>query len=123
VGFGAFSERVGPERAYLVVTRALRILDDVVRRYDGSVDEYLGDCVLALFGVPQAIEDAPRAALNAAVEIRSAVRRYNEEHAPAHPCDVPSGVETGLGIAGDISGPLIREFAVMGDAVGLAGAP
>ena len=45
-----------------------------MRRHGGSVDEYLGDCVLALLGVPQAIEDAPRAALNAAIEIRSAVR-------------------------------------------------
>jgi predicted ATPase/class 3 adenylate cyclase len=119
-GFTAMTERLGAEVAYPIVVGCLRLLDEIARKYGGTVDKYLGDCVFALFGVPQAIEDAPRAALNAAIEMRRAVRRYNEEHALAHRLDVHSGIETGLGIAGDISGPLIREFAVMGDAVSLA---
>ncbi|MBW2373916.1 MAG: AAA family ATPase, partial [Deltaproteobacteria bacterium] len=64
-----------------------------------------------------AIEDAPRAALNAAIDMRRRIRAFNDAHDLAVPVDVHTGVATGLGIAGDISGPLIREFAVMGDHV------
>lgn len=116
-GFTAMTEQVGAERAYPVIAACLEILDEVAREYGGTVDHYLGDCVMALFGVPRAIEDAPRAALNAAIEMRRRVRAFNDAHELPLPVDVHTGVATGLGIAGDISGPMIREFAVMGDHV------
>jgi class 3 adenylate cyclase len=65
VGFGALSERMGPEPAYLVVTRAVRLLDSVVRRYGGSVDKYLGDCLMAVFGYPVPLARAALAAAEA----------------------------------------------------------
>lgn len=115
-GFTAMTERLGPEQAYPIVAGCLRLLDEVACRHGGTVEKYLGDCVMALFGIPRAIEDAPRAALNAAIEMR---RRVREEYRDAG-LDVHIGVHTGLGIAGDVSGPLIREFAVMGDPVNVA---
>ncbi|MBW2374335.1 MAG: AAA family ATPase, partial [Deltaproteobacteria bacterium] len=121
-GFTAMTEKVGAEQAYPVVASCLQILDDVARAHGGTVDHYLGDCVMALFGVPHAIEDAPRAALNAAIDMRRRIRAFNDAHDLAVPVDVHTGVATGLGIAGDISGPLIREFAVMGDHVDRADA-
>ncbi len=119
-GFTAMTERLGAEAAYPIVSGALALLDETARRHGGTVDKYLGDCVMALFGVPRAIEDAPRAALNAAIEMRRRVREYNREHALEAPLDVHCGIDTGLGIAGDVSGPLLREFALMGDAVEVA---
>jgi len=116
-GFTAMTEQVGANRAYPVVARCLKILDDVAREHGGTVDHYLGDCVMAVFGVPRAIEDAPRAALNAAIDMRRRIREFNAAHDLAVPVDVHTGVATGLGITGDVSGPLIREFAVMGDHV------
>ena len=93
------------------------LLDEVSRRHGGTVDHYLGDCVMALFGVPEAIEDAPRAAVNAAIEMRERIERYNDELGLETRLSVHSGIATGHGIAGDISGPLIREYAVMGEHV------
>lgn len=119
-GFTAMTENLGAERAYPVVARCLRILDEVARKHRGTVDKYLGDCVMALFGVPEAIEDAPRAAINAAIEMRQRVRDYGRELDVGVELDVHTGIHTGLGIAGDISGPLIREFTVMGDPVSVA---
>lgn len=121
-GFTAMTEEMGGEKAYPIVAACLQILDDAARSYGGTVDHYLGDCVMALFGVPDAIEDAPRAAVNAAIDMRRRVRAFNEAHDLPVSLDVHTGVATGLGIAGDISGPLIREFAVMGDHVDLADA-
>jgi class 3 adenylate cyclase/predicted ATPase len=123
-GFTSMTERIGAERAYPIVVRCLRLLDEIARQHGGTVEKYLGDCVMALFGVPEAIEDAPRAAVNAAIEMRRRVRLLAEEMAGEIGgdvrLDVHTGINTGLGIAGDISGPLIREFAVMGEPVSVA---
>jgi class 3 adenylate cyclase/tetratricopeptide (TPR) repeat protein len=119
-GFTSMTEQLGAEEAYPIVARALEILDEVARKYGGTVEKYLGDCVLALFGVPKAIEDAPRAAINAAIEMRERILEFNAQHGSEVVLDVHSGINTGLGIAGDISGSVIRESAVMGDPVSIA---
>jgi class 3 adenylate cyclase/tetratricopeptide (TPR) repeat protein len=119
-GFTAMTEKLGPEKTYPIVASCLALLDGIARKHGGTVDKYLGDCVMALFGVPEAIEDAPRAAVNAAIEMRQQVFEFNRREKLASPLDVHTGIHTGLGISGDISGPLIREFAVMGDPVDVA---
>jgi class 3 adenylate cyclase/tetratricopeptide (TPR) repeat protein len=121
-GFTAMTERMGAERAYPIVVGCLQRLDEVARKHGGTVEKYLGDCVMALFGVPEAIEDAPRAAVNAAIEMRRSVRAYSEGLGEEARLDVHSGINTGLAIAGDISGPMLREFAVMGKPVSIADA-
>ena len=120
VGFTAMTEKLGAEAAYPIVSGCLQILDAVARKHGGTVDKYMGDCVMATFGVPEAIEDAPRAAINAAIEMRQGVRDYNQERQLAMPLDVHVGIHSGLGIAGDVSGPLLREFVVMGEPVDVA---
>jgi class 3 adenylate cyclase/tetratricopeptide (TPR) repeat protein len=116
-GFTAMTEQKGAGEAYPVVAGALHLLDEIARKHGGTVDHFLGDCVMALFGVPEAIEDAPRAAVNAAIEMRERIEAYNDERGLAPRLAVHSGIATGQGIAGDISGPLIREYAVMGEHV------
>ncbi len=119
-GFTRLTERLGDESAYGIVADALALLDGVARRYGGHVDKYLGDCVMASFGVPTAIEDAPRAAVNAAIEMRERMRAFNRERALDPPLDVHSGINTGLAIAGEVSGPLLREYALLGEPVDVA---
>ena len=121
-GFTRLSERLEPADAYHAVTGCLRVLHEAAAKHGGNIDKYLGDAIMAVFGVPIAVEDAPRAAVNAAIEMRRRVRAYNEEAALATRLDVHIGIDTGLGIAGDVSGPLLREFALMGESVGRASA-
>ena len=119
-GFTRMSEQLPPAEAYRAVSGCLKILHEVAVKHGGSVDKYLGDCILAMFGVPIALEDAARSAVNAAIEMRRRVREYNETaHLPS-PLDIHVGINTGLSVAGDISGPLLREFTLMGDAVSVA---
>lgn len=122
VGFTALTERLGAERAYPMVVGCMRLLDQVARDHGGTVEKHLGDAVMALFGVPEALEDAPRAAVNAAIEMRRRVREYSQQQdLPSDlTLDVHSGIYTGHSISGDVSGPLLREFAVMGEPVVVA---
>ncbi|RIK91798.1 MAG: hypothetical protein DCC71_24840, partial [Proteobacteria bacterium] len=121
-GFTAMTERLGAEAAYPIVAGCLDLLDAVARAHGGHVEKHLGDCVMATFGVHEAIEDAPRAALNAAIEMRERLRAYNAERGIEPPLTLHAGIDSGLGIAGDVGGPLLREFAVMGDPVDVAAA-
>jgi class 3 adenylate cyclase len=119
-GFTALNERLDPEEAYELVTACLRRLDGVARRHGGSVEKVLGDALMVVFGVPLAIEAAAPSALNAAIEMLASVDAFNREHALEPRLRLHCGVNSGLVVAGDVSGPLLREFAVMGDAVNVA---
>lgn len=119
-GFTALTERVGAEGAFPIVAGCLRVLEDITRKHGGTVEKLIGDCVMALFGFPEAMEDAPRVAVNTAIEMRRQVRAYSERLGPDVNLDVHIGIHTGLGIAGDVAGALVREFAVMGDPVSVA---
>lgn len=119
-GFTRMSEQLPAAETYRAVTGCLAILHEVAERHGGSVDKYLGDCIMAVFGVPVAIEDAPRAAVNAAIEMRRRVRDYNEIAGLPSPLDIHVGINTGLSVAGDVSGPLLREYTLMGEAVSAA---
>jgi class 3 adenylate cyclase len=119
-GFTSLTERSDTEQAYEAVTGCLKLLDGIARKHGGSVDKYLGDCIMAVFGLPLALEEAPKAAVNAAIEMLRRVHDYSREAGIDPPLDVHIGINTGLAISGDVSGPILREFAVMGDPVNIA---
>lgn len=119
-GFTSLVEQRDGEEAYELVTSCLKLLDAIARRHGGAVDKYLGDCIMAVFGLPHAIEDAPRAAVNAAIEMLREVAELSRDRNLASSLDVHIGINTGSAISGDVSGPVVREFAVLGDAVNVA---
>lgn len=116
-GFTALTERSDPKALHALVSECLELLSEVARRHGGTVQKFLGDCILAVFGFPVAIENAPRAAVNAAIEMRTRLVAWNAERGIDPPLGLHTGIDTGLGVAGDISGPVVREFALMGDSV------
>src|SRR5262249_47405404 len=99
-GFTAMSEKMDPEEVTEVMNRCFAILEEVVRAHGGHVDKFIGDCVMALFGVPVAIENAPKQALNAAIEMRNRVYQLNRERHALVPLDIHAGINSGLVVAG-----------------------
>ncbi len=93
-------------------------LTEAVVEYEGIVNQYTGDGVMALFGIPNAIEDAPRQALNAALRIRERIEAYAADH--RLDLSVHIGVNTGFVIAGRIGGSVRKSFTGVGDAVNLS---
>ena len=80
-GFTAMSSRMDPEDVATIMQRCFRLMEAVVRERGGTVDKFIGDCVMALFGAPRAIENAPRLALLAALEIRDQIDALAREGA------------------------------------------
>jgi class 3 adenylate cyclase len=72
-GYTAVSERLDPERSKSMVDRTLRRLGEEIERYGGTIDKYIGDNVMGVFGAPTAHEDDPERAVRAAVRVRDEI--------------------------------------------------
>ena len=100
-GFTAMSEKLDPEEVRDIINRYFAELEAAVRKYEGSVDKYIGDCVMALFGVPHTHQNDPERACRAALEMHQAVQRLSQELSQSLP-EVPAlhiGINSGLVVA------------------------
>jgi class 3 adenylate cyclase/tetratricopeptide (TPR) repeat protein len=118
--FAKLSTAPDAPRAVEVVERCLDAFEETVRVHGGVVDKYMGESAMALFGVPNAIENAAQEAVNAAIELRNRVGRIAADPALGPPPALHVGVNAGLVVAGEIGGRVRREYTVMGDTVNLA---
>ena len=78
-GYTAIAERMDPEAVKSIVDRALRRLGQEVVRYGGSVDKYIGDNVMAVFGAPVSHEDDPERAVRAGLAMQAAMEEINKD--------------------------------------------
>lgn len=124
VGFTDLSEKLRdrPEQMVEVVNAYLEETSECLHRHGAYVDKYIGDAVMAVFGVPQDLPDHALAACRAALEARAALERVNARY--AGPVGVRLAVRIGLNSGGMIVGNLgssrKKNYTVMGDAVNLA---
>ena len=112
VGFTSRSESSDPEEVRDIQRAYFEAVAAEVQRYGGTVEKYIGDAVMAIYGAPQAHDDDAERALHAALAIREAVRQQDLE--------VRIGVNTGEVVGGAGSGPQAHEYTVTGDAVNVA---
>jgi len=120
-GFTTMSERLDPEELTLLMNECFRKLGAMVYRYEGIIDKFIGDCIMAIFGAPVTHEDDPERAILACLDMQSALNEINENLDPAlKKLTIHSGVNTGEVIAGRIGSDLQMEYTVMGDTVNTA---
>src|SRR5687767_11094411 len=80
-GFTALAEKMDPELLSDLINACFEHLVPVVTKYGGTVDKFIGDEIMALFGAPVAHEDDPERALRAALEMMDAMAAFNVAHA------------------------------------------
>lgn len=116
------AERLGPERMHDVLNRFFELALGEVHRYEGTINQFLGDGVMALFGAPVAHEDHARRGVLAALGIRRAVAE--QRAAFAIPGDltlaVRMGLNTGRVVVGKIGDDLRMDYTAVGDTTHLA---
>ena len=123
-GFTLLSERLGPEIMYAMMDEVYEILIHKVYDYEGTVNEMTGDGVMALFGAPIALEDAPQRAIHSAMAIHREMTRFNDrmrqEKGEFPPIRMRVGIHTGPVVVGTLGNDLRVEFKAVGDTVNLA---
>jgi class 3 adenylate cyclase len=119
-GFTTLSERLDPEVVTELMNGCFARMEAAVERYGGNVSRYIGDCIMAIFGAPTALERAARQAVNASIEMRTEIEAFGREHTTPVPIELHIGINTGLVVAGDVGGAVKREFTAMGDSVNVA---
>jgi len=122
VGSTSQSERLDPEEVHALMGRAIELMVDEVHRCEGTVNQFLGDGIMALFGAPIAHEDHARRAIQAALGIRSVLSPLDEElrGKGRTGLQVRQGLNTGLVVVGSIGTDLRMDYTAVGDTTNVA---
>lgn len=120
--FTSYSERHTPREVVDLLNAYLQVIVRGVVAHDGVINKFIGDAVMAVFGVPKALPDPEKRAVASALEIRDRVRAFNEERRKAglEVARFGIGVNTGAAIAGNLGTAERMEYTVIGDAVNVA---
>lgn len=123
-GYTEMSEKLDPERVQALMGRVRVGAERIVERHGGTVNQFVGDEVMALFGIPTAHENDPRRAVQAALDLHALVRRLSLEFESSlqRPLFLHTGINTGLVVTagrrtGDLPDERSGRFSVTGDTV------
>ena len=123
-GFSALSEQLGSEEVYAVMDQVYAILIHKVHDYEGTVNELTADGIIALFGAPIALEDAPQRAIRSATAIHRKMAKFSdglkEDREAPPPLKMRIGIHTGPVLVSTLGNDLRVEFKAVGDTVNLA---
>lgn len=127
-GFTTISERYDAEALTSLINRFLTPMTDVIMANEGTIDKYMGDCIMAMWNAPLDDPHHARHACQAALGMRQGVVRLNEtlkreaeaEGRPHMPLAVGIGINTGLCCVGNMGSEQRFDYSVLGDEVNLA---
>jgi class 3 adenylate cyclase len=121
-GFTAMSERLSPEEVFAFLNDYLGRMIEVIAARGGIIDKFLGDGILAVFGLPVQSSTHADDAFSAALDMRKALAQMNADRAASGRASVKIGIgmHTGEVIAGNVGSAKKLQFTVIGDAVNLA---
>jgi adenylate cyclase len=121
-GFTSISEHENPERIVSLLNRYFSAMSEIIFAHSGTLDKYIGDGLMALFGAPKAHSDDAQNALRAAVAMQEEMRMLNEELIADGfaPIEIGIGLHTGEAIIGYVGSEKRSEYTAIGDTVNLA---
>jgi class 3 adenylate cyclase len=121
-GFTAISERLDPEEVRAIMERAFEVISDAVHQSEGTINQFLGDGVMALFGASTARDGHPDRAVRAALAIQEGLESLEAEVQHAHGIDfrVRIGIHTGAVVVGVIGQALRTDYTAAGNTTSVA---
>lgn len=121
-GFTAMSEKLSPEAVYEQLNEYFEAMCEVIFKYGGYVDKFIGDCIMAVFSAPNPTPEDASKAVHAALEqqeiIEILAQRWREQGKP--PLAVGMGINTGYVVMGNLGSQKRMNYTVIGDDVNIA---
>jgi len=120
-GFTTIAEGMSPEELVHLLNEYLTVMTDIVFKYDGTLDKYMGDAIMAIYGAPLDLPDHASKACCSALEMMHELGKLNEKWLAEgkKPVDIGIGINTGPMMVGNMGSEQRFDFTVMGDAVNL----
>jgi adenylate cyclase len=120
-GFTKMSETMEPTQLQGLLNDVFSRLTNVIRNNRGTIDKYMGDCVMAFWGAPVDSPDHAALSVKTAIEMAVEVRKINEEHRSKGMPEIGVGIglNTGMMCVGDMGSSVRKSYTVIGDSVNL----
>lgn len=121
--FTPLAEQLSPEETLLILNRYLQMCTETVFRYQGTLDKFLGDGVMAIFGAPQRMENHADLAAEAALELTRLAEKWTEDMRREYGRGIQFGIglECGEAVVGNIGSATLRmDYTAIGDTVNVA---
>ena len=121
-GFTSFSEKMDPVELSELLNKYFTPMSEVITRHQGTIDKYIGDAIMAMFGAPINYKDHALQACNAALGCIAQLEKLNSEFALRNwpNIKIGIGINSGFMNAGNIGSETIQNYTVIGDSVNLA---
>jgi adenylate cyclase len=119
-GFVAFGEKVEPEFQIEVLNRHLTLATEAVMAEGGTLDKFMGDCMMALFNAPLPQPDHTLRAVRTALSIQRAIAEMHTRVSPAERLNFGIGIAAGYAVVGNIGSDMLHNYTAIGDIVNLA---
>jgi adenylate cyclase len=119
-GFTGLTERLQPTELAALLREYFRNMTEAIFEERGTLDKFVGDGVLAVFGAPVPQPDGATRAVRCACKMKQRLAQFNEQLPPDRRFSVRTGIQSGRVIAGNFGSPEWLEFTVLGDAVNIA---
>ena len=120
--FTHLADRLDPEEATDILNQIFQPIINIIYKYEGSINKFLGDGLMIIFGTPYSHEDDPERAIRASLEMMESIERNGEIKIDNKKIKLKAriGINTGLCISGEVGSSARKEFTVIGDTVNLA---
>lgn len=120
--FTRFSEKVGAKETVSMLNEYFTLMVDIVLRYEGVLDKYIGDAKLAVFGIPFSTGQDEDNAVKSAIDMRMALKEFNNkrQREQKEPINIGIGISTDEVLVGNIGSMKRMDYTVIGDGVNLA---
>ena len=119
-GFTHLTEHLPPRETNMILNQYFSRMTDIIFKYDGTLDKYIGDGLMAVFGAPMERKDDPIRAIQAAREMREELARMMENEGEDRKFSIRIGINTGRVVAGNIGSPKRLDYTIIGDPVNIA---
>ncbi|HNX68079.1 MAG TPA: adenylate/guanylate cyclase domain-containing protein [Candidatus Omnitrophota bacterium] len=122
--FTTIAEQFKPEELTQFMNRFLTPMTDIILKHGGTIDKYIGDCIMAFWNAPLEDKDHARHACEAALDMQDLIRQWNQESEKGDPLyphiQIGIGINTGNACVGNMGSEQRFDYTVLGDSVNLA---
>jgi len=121
-GFSTISEKLTPPQLVSLLNEYLSEMTDIILRYDGTVDKYVGDAIVAFFGAPHPYPDHALKLCLAAIDMKKRLAEMREAWRKEGQMEIKArmGINTGNAVIGNMGSRTRMDYTMMGDSVNLA---